>query len=318
MLQRLFLSRSSLVRATAILVLVYPLLLPAQQRSGGGRATAPSISRTPAPSTAPSTPEQEPQSRLEIKGPVYVSGRVLLPDGSPPPQAATIELTCSQTALRLPEGYTDSRGYFNIRLGDMWKVIPDASVNTVNITGTGRSSTRALRQPGSMGSSGYFSERELAGCEIKAVLPGYQSQAVQLAGRRLVDNPDVGILILKPLRRATGSTVNIHALSIPKEAERDYEKGVEALRKTKWKDAQKQFEKAVKEYPQYAAAWAGLAQALINQGKFDQAEEVIGKALSLDSREPQALLQACALYSKKARLAKGHLLCQSPPRSACR
>jgi len=41
-----------------------------------------------------------------------------------------------------------------------------------------------------------ISERDLMGCEIRAVLPGFRSEPVSLAGRRMFDNPDVGTIIL--------------------------------------------------------------------------------------------------------------------------
>jgi tetratricopeptide (TPR) repeat protein len=48
----------------------------------------------------------------------------------------------------------------------------------------------------------------------------------------------------------------------PKSAKKAFEKGRAALQKQNWKEARKQYQKAVDLYPQYAAAWSGLGAVL--------------------------------------------------------
>src|SRR5262249_33528780 len=62
-------------------------------------------------SSIPQTPQQQPQ----MQQPIFVSGRVMLDDGTPAPLQTVIERVCQNRVIR--EGYTDSRGYFSFQLG---------------------------------------------------------------------------------------------------------------------------------------------------------------------------------------------------------
>ena len=117
----------------------------------------------------------------------------MMEDGTPPPGLVTIETVCNRSAHS--EGYTDSRGYFAIELGARNGVIQDASETTSrgrwNASGmTGTSATTG--PPGSPQSS----ERKYMGCDLQAKLGGYRSQTVPLAGRRPMDDPNVGTILL--------------------------------------------------------------------------------------------------------------------------
>src|SRR4051794_23498874 len=75
--------------------------------------TTPSPGRTTTPSTNPTTPSTTPS--VSIPQPIFVSGRVTLEDGTPPPDPVVIESVCNGSAHN--EGYTDAKGYFSIELG---------------------------------------------------------------------------------------------------------------------------------------------------------------------------------------------------------
>src|SRR6516164_1710538 len=71
--------------------------------------TTPSPGRTTTPSTNPTTPTTQPTT--SIPQPIFVSGRVTLEDGTPPPEPVVIETVCNGSAHG--EGYTDAKGYFS-------------------------------------------------------------------------------------------------------------------------------------------------------------------------------------------------------------
>src|SRR5205809_80391 len=69
---------------------------------------------------------------------------------------------------------------------------------------------------------GGFSERDLMGCEIRAALPGFRSDVVNLSGRRAFDNPDVGTIVLHRLANVEGVTISAVSLQAPKDAKKAY------------------------------------------------------------------------------------------------
>ena len=163
--------------------------------------------------------------------------------------------------------------------------------------------------PGTMGTQGRtgggfgdqrggVTEQQLMGCELRASLPGYRSDVVNLAGRKAFDNPDVGVIILHRLGNVEGTTISATSLNAPKDAKKAFEKGRESLKKKKVADARKELEKAVGLYPKYASAWfeLGLAQEAENQT--DQARNSYAKALEADAKFINPYL-ALALISAK-------------------
>src|SRR6185436_8850699 len=62
------------------------------------------------------------------------------------------------------------------------------------------------------------SERDLMGFEIRASLPGFRSDVVNLSGRRAFDNPDLGTIILHRMGNVEGTTISATSLNAPKDA----------------------------------------------------------------------------------------------------
>src|SRR5512134_821096 len=99
-----------------------------QPPSGGaggntGGTITPTPSPTPSPSPRPDSRDRFPQQGeqqqqptfQEMRRPVFLTGKVIMEDGTPPPDSVTIERMCN--GLARPEGYTDSKGRFSIELG---------------------------------------------------------------------------------------------------------------------------------------------------------------------------------------------------------
>ena len=92
-------------------------------------------------------------------------------------------------------------------------------------------------------------------CQITIWLKGYQKQTVMLH--------DGAVIVLKQAGAdPEGSSVSAASLDVPKSAAKVFDKGIEAVADGKLPDAQKQFEKAVALYPDYAKAWSHLGEVL--------------------------------------------------------
>ena len=221
-------------------------------------------------------------------------------DGTPPPDSVVIERVCN--GMPRPEGYTDSRGRFSFQLGQQTRMMADASVgaNEAGFSrGGGTFDPMGSRNQGTPDAFGGISTRDLAGCELRASLPGFRSDVVMLSGRRMFDNPDVGTIVLRRLGNVEGTTVSMTSLQAPKEARKAYEKGAKALNNKKWPEAQKEIEKAVGLYPQYAIAWNDLGRALEQQNKLPEARDAYGKAVVADAKFVKPYLQLAGIAARE-------------------
>jgi tetratricopeptide (TPR) repeat protein len=268
---------------TAVFVIfLLPFSLPAWGQgggggsgSGGGGGTGGSTGGTGAVAPQPESQPRRPSTPEAQGAPVVISGRVVIEQGTPPPDRAAIEWVCSGKVRR--EGYTDSRGYFSVSLGQSAAMLPDASFGSydtlmrpVNNTGTD--------QPNSL------APINLVGCEIRAALPGFHSDTVPLAGRRSLDPPDIGVIVLHPIGRTEGTVVSATSLRAPKSAKKALKKGLDYAKKSKWAEAQEELLKAVQTYPDYSEAWFELGLVYRRQGQTEQARTAFQKAVATDSR----------------------------------
>ena len=202
--------------------------------------------------------------------PLFITGKVTLQDGSSPPQPALIERVCSGRPH--PEGYTDSRGIFSIRLGQASDMIPDASE-----TPDGNTATRT-------NPSGGIKDSQLANCDLRFVLNGYRSELVSLSSRKYMDNPDIGTVLLHPQSKVEGLTLSATTGLAPKDASKAYQRGLEALKKNKVDDAEKEFEKAVDVYPKFAEAWFQLGVVHERFARALEARYAYAQSIAADSK----------------------------------
>ena len=246
---------------------------------GGGTAT-PTPTPTPSPRPTTQTPTQ-PQPQLPR--PIWITGTVRMYDGSDLPGPVTIERVCSSNSAR-PEGYTDSKGHFSFNLGQNAGIFADASTSVfpdMNQPGGFSSSPSGNSSGGGFGTS---QDSAYWDCELRARLPGYRSDTVSLAGRRMLDAPDVGSIILYPIAKIQGLTASATSSQAPKDARKAYEKGLEAVKKNKPDQVEQEFRKAVGIYPRYAAAWLELGKALERRDHKAEAREAYASALAADPK----------------------------------
>jgi tetratricopeptide (TPR) repeat protein len=261
--------------------------------------TTPGLPRNPNPTQNPSNNRFPDQQR-----PIFLSGKVMLDDGTPPSEPVTIERVCNGNPRA--EAYTDSKGRFSFQLGQSQGVLQDASMSAAgdgrfggygNTTPGGTTGT-SQSSGGFGGSSSGISERDLMGCEIRASLPGFRSDAVNLGGRRTFDNPDLGTIVLHRLANVEGATISAVSLQAPKDAKKAFDKGRDLLKKKKDAEAGKEFEKSVEIYPKYSTAWFELGRLKEQQNDADGAVKAYSQALAADPKYLNPYRQLAQIYMK--------------------
>ena len=233
----------------------------------------------------------------------------MIDDGTPLPESVVIQRVCNGAAHA--EGYTDSKGFFNVELGNRTMALQDASefggggfgspggsgLGGGGFGSTGQSTTQS-QSTGAMG-QGMASSNRFIACELQAKLAGYRSQTINLVNRRSMDDPNIGTILLHRVGTAEGNTVSAVSLAAPKDAKKAFDRGLEALKKQKSDEARKDFAKAVDLYPRYAAAWSelGKLQAGDDPGA---ARKSFGAAMEADPKftAPYMQLAVLALHDK--------------------
>ena len=240
---------------------------------------------------------------------MYVSGRVLTEDGTPPPSSVTIIRVCNGVSRAM--GYTDTKGAFSFDLNHADNAFQDASNPGTFGTASDPLSTRAslddpmtsmrggsAMSPGGLGGG---SSTALMGCELRAQLTGYRSNAVQLAQRRSMDDPDVGTIFLHRMGQDEGSIVSMTSMMAPKDAKKAFEKGMDALKKKKTEEAQKEFEKAVAAYPKYAEAWYRLGALQLSEKNSEAARSSFAQAIAADPKLVTPYVELAILDARDAK-----------------
>lgn len=248
------------------------------QGSNGGQAGQVSIGSPP--DTPGQRQRQQGPDYSAQRHPIYLSGKVVMDTGGPPPELVVVELVCN--GQRHPEGYTDFKGRFSFEVGgDSTVALSDASVGGP-IGSNGRFGGRGV---GGAIASGSGSSQDLTGCEIRASLPGFRSDSIRLGRRQTLENPDTGVIVLYALdgvRRT--SVISLTTLEAPAKARSSYEKALRYLarRASKPEKAVKELEKAVNIYPRFAAAWSVLGSLRLRAGDRAGAATALEKAVEVD------------------------------------
>jgi Tfp pilus assembly protein PilF len=255
---------SRLVRfiAQITFVLVLLALAAAAQRGTGSTGSASGAHSLPPTTRIPSSPDAS-------NKPIFISGRVMLQGGGALPEPVPIERVCNGLTRR--EGYSDLKGGFEFQLGTN-VTFQDASEDDNHRSANGQSRS----------GNGIGKLNDLNGCELRAVLAGYQSSVVIL--RTLgIDSwePEVGTIFLKRIGDAPGTTISVTSMAAPKDAMRAYEKA-QKLRAAKPDEAEKELNKAVKIYPKFAAAWTLLGDMRRELNDFAGARADYTQAIAAD------------------------------------
>ena len=125
-------------------------------------------------------------------------------------------------------------------------------------------------------------------CAVTIRLKGFQSVQATMRNH--------GTIVLKHIGGLhEGSTVTATSLNAPEPAKKAFGKGVSAMDDGKLDAAQKNFEKAVDLYPQYAMAWSDLGEVLRRESKPEDARAAMEKAVTVDPKYIKAYVQLTML-----------------------
>ena len=244
------------------------------------------------------------QGLSQPERPIFLSGKVMLADGTPPGEPVAIERVC-WGQLR-PETYTDSKGRFSFQLGERRRgpAFFDAS--------TSPAADNLFFNSGKL-ESPVRGQVDLTGCELRASLPGYRSEPIELRRRSVFDPSNVGVIILHPLAKGQGISVSATSLAAPKEARKAYEKALKELRKKnarsrKPEKAINQLEKAVAEYPEYAAAWSLLGRTRLSINDKEGAREAFDRATKADPKYLKPYIPLLRMELEEQRWAEVNLV----------
>lgn len=254
--------------AFACLFLVFSLPVLGQ-RGGGGRTARPRVT----------IPDMSPGPNL------FLSGKVVIEDGSPLTEGATIQTICR--GQKRNETHTDSHGNFSFQFGGGFTASggvefdADSGARSVN---AGRAERRNPQE-----------------CEVQASLAGFSSDVISLGGRfQGEESGDVGHIVLHRLSNVQGFTVSVTTAQAPDNARKAFEKGREQAQKNKWDDARKSLEKAVAIYPKFAAAWFELGRVQVKKSDLAAARQSFQQAIAADSKylSPYYALTQISLHDR--------------------
>jgi tetratricopeptide (TPR) repeat protein len=266
--------------------------------TGGGTTGGTAGGGTSSTSTSSTTTPNSTSSSTQVQRPVFVSGRVMVDGEDAPPERVAIERVCAGATYR--EGYTDSKGYFNLQLGANAGVFGDASLDTPVMMGNpGLSPMNG--GGGSQNNNSNPMGNNLWSCELRASLGGYHSETVPLVSRRSMDNPDVGIIMLTRMIKVDGYTTSATIALAPKDVKKAYEKGLNFEKHAKPDEAQAEFLHAVEMYPKHAGAWFELGKVYEQRNHIDEARDSYQKAIAADANfvNPYERLYLLALHDNK-------------------
>jgi len=225
---------------------------------------------------------QQRTGRMQI--PTQMSGKVLMEDGTPPPEPVQVEVVCPGSGA-VPVARTDKKGGFVVGSA--------ADINMVDAR-QGSSSAR----PGSASSAA--PSVVPAGCSVQARLVGHVSTSVTVVNSTAVD---LGTIILRRVAGVDGSMTSATSLNAPKDARKAFEKAEKAIAKQKLDQALPLLETATKIHPQYAAAWLELGMVVQNSGDVARARQAYQQAIAADAKfiKPYLALTAVSIREQKWR-----------------
>ena len=269
------------IRITLVLSLtfVFCCTTAAQRPSGGPGGTPSGGTRPSTPGSTTTLPQPGtgfPNTQTERQI-LYISGSVVMQDGTPPPEPVAIEKVCGGSAHK--EGYTDSKGHYQIQLGQSFE-LQDVS-ESGGSGGFGMGSRSTMGNPG--GGLGGVNPRELIGCELRAMLPGFQSSTVMIRVEGSFGEIRMDTINIQRLGGGgSGSTISLTTMQAPSNAKKAYEKAQKAISKENFKDAEKELDKAVQEFPKFAAAWALLGMIHQSSKQLDLATKDYTQSIASD------------------------------------
>jgi cytochrome c-type biogenesis protein CcmH/NrfG len=217
-----------------------------------------------------------------------VTGRLIMEDGSPIPSSAAVELRCQGQVRRRVRAYAN--GDFSLLLGADSSETPDISVPADLVGGKVPFDTRPTGRATGGGDIGRF---DSSGCDLRALLPGFQSNTIAIGPRRAMDNSDVGTLLLRRLVAPDGAVMLASTLAAPEKARKAYEHAWMYLQMEKpdYANAAKELAKAVEGYPAFAQAWNLMGRTRFAMADGGGARDAFRRSILADSKYAEPYVQ---------------------------
>ncbi|MBV9074687.1 MAG: tetratricopeptide repeat protein [Acidobacteria bacterium] len=262
--------------------------------TGGAGSTGGSTGARTTPSVTPTTPQPGTnmpniQNERQI---LYISGSVVMAQGGAPPEPVAIERVCGGNSHK--EGYTDSKGRYQIQLGQNYELQDVSETNAGGPFGTGPRTS-----PGNVGGLGGVNPRDLLGCELRGLLPGFQSSNVMIRVDGSFGEIRMDTIVLQPLGGGSGSTISLTSMQAPGGARHAFDKAEKAVEKDDLKGAEKELNKAVQEYPKFAAAWALLGMVHQSNKQLDEATKDFNQAIAADPQYAKPYLGLAVMSAEQ-------------------
>jgi tetratricopeptide (TPR) repeat protein len=168
------------------------------------------------------------------------------------------------------EGYTDFKGEFQIQLG--------TNTQFQDVTESPSSQSQVLLS----NKVNQSNQSRYEGCELRAVLAGFQSSSITLHITDDFGQVKVGNIVLTRMGNVEGATISLTSMTAPNNARQAFEKGRKEFGDKKYAEAEKHLNKAVELYPQYASAWHLLGDSHRLMQQTDQAITDYNQAIKCD------------------------------------
>lgn len=179
--------------------------------------------------------------------PVILRGKVVMPDGTPPPITVALERICSDGTGSRPGPLTNKKGEY------IWRMDVDPM------------RTRS--------------------CVIRATHTGYESTSIDISALHGYMDTSINLEpIVISTRSADPYAIIIGESSVPGRARSEWKAAMKALDNGDQPEAMRQFQAAVEEEPKFALGWHALGVLSEFQGKRKEAREAYERAIECNPK----------------------------------
>lgn len=179
--------------------------------------------------------------------PVILRGKVVMPDGTPPPIIVAVERICSDSLGSAPGPLTDKKGEY------LWRMDVDPM------------RTRA--------------------CVIRATHAGYTSTSIDISGLNGYLSATIQLepIVLSSLTDDP-YTIILSESSMPARAKSELKAALKSLDTGNYAEVRRQLEAAVQKAPKFAPGWHALGVVLEHENAMKESREAYEKAIEADPR----------------------------------
>ncbi len=179
--------------------------------------------------------------------PVIIRGKVIMPDGSPPPITVAVERICSDSYGSAPGPLTDKKGEY------LWRMEVDPM------------RTRS--------------------CVIRATHSGYTSTAIDISALNGYLSTTVTLepIVLTSLTDDP-YTIIMSESSMPARGKSEFKAAMKALDAGDYAEAMNRFRLAVEKAPKFAPGWHAYGVVLEHQNALKESREAFERAIQADAR----------------------------------